>query len=109
MLENIKNVIGTLRFPQIHLKKSALSVEKNGIGKEINAIQPYDAAVHGDIVNFNGIPGYVETERYWVNEPFSFISIQFNETTNDYIYCIAEPELTPFEVALLCDIYERSS
>lgn len=50
----------------------------------------------------------MEVERYWVNEPFSFISIQFNELSNDYIYYVVEPELTPFEATLLSDVYERS-
>jgi archaeal flagellar protein FlaI len=55
-----------------------------------------------------GIPGYTEIERYWADEPFSFISIQHNEENDDYIYYVAEPELTQFEATLLDDVYEMS-
>ncbi len=101
---NIKKWMGNIKQFQLDIK------ERDNLtgGKEAPAIQPYDVRIHGDMVNFKGIPGYVEIERYWVNEPFSFISIQFNEANNDYIYYIVEPELTPFETALLNDVYERS-
>ncbi len=59
-------------------------------------------------IYFEGIPGYTEIERYWVNDPFSFVSIQHNETNDDYIYFMAEPEMSTFEAKLLRDIYERS-
>ncbi len=59
-------------------------------------------------IYFEGIPGYTEIERYWVNDPFSFVSIQHNETNDDYIYFMAEPEMSTFEAKLLRDVYERS-
>ena len=59
-------------------------------------------------IYFEGIPGYTEIERYWVNDPFSFISIQHNENDDDYIYYIAEPKMSTFEATLLRDVYERS-
>lgn len=90
-------------------KRTENILNKNGKKVEtVELIEPYNVSTYGDIVNFNGIPGYVEVERYWVNKPFSFISIQFNAATDDYIYYIVEPELTEFESALLKDVYERS-
>lgn len=104
MYKYIKNGIGNIKFPQLHIKKNEFLMheEKTGI------IQPYDVGTYGNLVDFDGIPGYVEVERYWVNEPYSFISVQFDKTNNDYIYYAVEPELTPFETALLDDVYERS-
>lgn len=92
------------------IKKRAENIlNRNGKKAEtVELIEPYNVSTYGDIVNFNGIPGYVEIEKYWVNKPFSFISIQFNAATDDYIYYIVEPELTEFESALLKDVYERS-
>ena len=116
MFETIKGM--ELKFPKIFLRKDVeKNVEKNNIDNKsdvkydalkVEAIQPYDANIYGDIVSFDGIPGYKEIERYWVNEPFSFISVQFNGKTHDYIYCVVEPELTQFEKTLLDDVYERS-
>lgn len=72
------------------------------------AIEPYDVEKLGDITTFEGVEGYEEIERYWVNEPFAFVSIQYAEKENDYLYFIVEPELTPFELKLLKDVYEQS-
>ncbi|MDY6959332.1 MAG: type II/IV secretion system ATPase subunit, partial [Halobacteriota archaeon] len=47
-----------------------------------------------------------ELERYWTDEPFSFISILYNDEDHDYLYHVVEPELTPFEKALLERTYE---
>lgn len=124
MFENIKNIgLSGFKFPKIHIGKQAKQdlEEEQVIEKSIEeqnaedlkasistSIQPYDVEKYGDIVMFDGISGYREIERNWVNEPFSFISIQFNDQTHDYIYCVIEPELTPFDKMLLDDIYERS-
>lgn len=104
MFENIKIQLDKIKIPEFNIRK----VET--LPGEIKAIviPPYEVGVHGDIVKFEGLAGYEELERYWVNEPFSFISIQFNRSNDDYIYCIVEPELTPFEKTLMLDIYERS-
>jgi flagellar protein FlaI len=103
MLKNIKKQLEKFKITKLDLKKDET------LPGEIKAmIPPYDVGVHGDIVTFDGIPDYVELERYWVNEPFSYISIQFNKTNDDYIYNVVEPVLTPFESILLRDVYERS-
>lgn len=103
MLKNIKKQLEKFKITKLDLKKDET------LPSEIKTmIPPYDVGVHGDIVTFDGIPDYVELERYWVNEPFSYISIQFNKTNDDYIYNVVEPVLTPFESTLLRDVYERS-
>lgn len=111
MFENVKNVKFDFKFPRLNVWRKQIengTENAQNVDTDPNIVQPYDVEKYGDIVTFVGIPEYEEIERYWVNEPFSFISIQFNANTNDYIYCIVEPELTPFEKTLLDDIYERS-
>jgi flagellar protein FlaI len=104
VLKNIKIQLEKFKKPKFNPKKDET------LPGEIKAtlIPPYNMEINGDLVTFEGIPGYVELERYWVNEPFSFISIQFNKTNDDYIYNVVEPVLTPFEATLLSDVYERS-
>lgn len=70
-------------------------------------IEPYDTEVHGPIAEFKGVEGYVEIERYWVNEPYAFIVILYNEDRNTYLYYIVEPELTEFEKTFLLEIKDR--
>ena len=38
-----------------------------------------------------------ELEGYWVNEPFAYISVRFDEQTRDHRYVIIEPELQSAE------------
>ncbi len=103
MYKNIKIQLENFKLPGLNIGKHYTVA-----AEETAAVKPYDVKAYGDIVTFKGIPGYEELERYWVNEPFSFISIQFNKENDDYIYSIVEPELTPFETTLLNDVYERS-
>ncbi|WP_340818042.1 type II/IV secretion system ATPase subunit [Methanolobus sp. WCC4] len=70
-------------------------------------IEPYDPEVHGPITEFKGVEGYEEVERYWVNEPYAFIVILYNEDKNNHLYYIVEPELTDFETTFLNEIKDR--
>ena len=70
-------------------------------------IEPYDPQLHGPISEFKGVEGYEEIERYWVNEPYAFIVILYNEETNHHLYYVVEPELTDFEKVFLEEIKER--
>ena len=70
-------------------------------------IEEYVPDVHGPLATFEGVPGYEEVERYWVDEPYSFIVILFNKTENDYLYHVVEPDLAPFEKKFLGEIKRR--
>ena len=70
-------------------------------------LDPYDPEIHGPITEFKGEEGYEEIERYWVNEPYAFIVILFNEDRNSHLYYIVEPELTDFEHTFLLEIKDR--
>jgi flagellar protein FlaI len=67
----------------------------------------YDASTYGDLVTFDGLQGYKEVERHWINEPYAFVSILYNENTHQYLYFISEPVLTAFEKELLVRIYNN--
>ena len=69
--------------------------------------EPYDPEKHGAMAVFPGIEGYEEVERYWVIEPYAFVIILYNESTNNYLYYVVEPSLTLFESELLKEVYER--
>jgi len=70
-------------------------------------LDPYWLENFGDIVTFNGVDGYIEKERYWVNKPCAFISILFNQEKNEYIYFVVEPELSVYERIVLETVYEN--
>ncbi len=104
MPKDIKTYLEYIKNLKINFNK----INDKSLKEEPIEIKPYDVGSYGNIVDFKGIQDYTELERYWVDEPYSFISIQFNAKNDDYIYYIVEPELTPFETTLLNDIYERS-
>ncbi|MBU4454818.1 MAG: hypothetical protein KJ929_07020, partial [Euryarchaeota archaeon] len=62
--------------------------------KETENIEAYDISLHGPLVTFEGLEGFNEIERYWVNEPYSFVVILFDPENNTHLYYAAEPVLT---------------
>ena len=71
------------------LRESPLDVEK------------YDPSRHDGLIGFDGIPGHQELDRYWVNVPFAFVSMNYDPSENDTIYHVVEPELADWEATLL--------
>ncbi len=80
---------------------------KSVFSKEAEEVEAYHQALHGPLVTFEGLEGYNEIERYWVNEPYSFVVILFNPLKNSYLYYAAEPKLSDFEDLLLREIKDR--
>ena len=88
-------------------KQSVVQKIKNLFRQTEIEIEPYDADIHGPITEFKAVDGYEEVERYWVNEPYAFIVILYNEERNTHLYYIVEPELTDFEHTFLLEIKDR--
>lgn len=75
--------------------------------KEKLKLEPFSIQKFGNIVEFKGLDGFVEKELYWINEPYAFIAILYNQEKNEYIYHVVEPELTVFERMVLETVYEN--
>ncbi len=87
--------------------QKAFDKMKNFLTRDTENVETYDRALHGPLINFDGIEGHNEVERYWVNEPYAFVVILVNPETNSYVYYVAEPELSGFEDLLLREIKDR--
>ncbi len=70
-------------------------------------LETYSSEKFGELASFDGLRGYVEKERYWVNQPFAFISILYNNQKKEYLYHTVEPELSTFEQMVLETLYEN--
>jgi flagellar protein FlaI len=68
------------------------------------AFERYDPAAHGPLVSFDGRDGLEEIERYWVNAPFAFVSINYDPGANEHRYVAVEPDLDDFERELLSNL-----
>jgi flagellar protein FlaI len=85
LVTNIKSGIHSIRHPRTRLPD-------------------YDPELHGPLVEFEVPDGYQEVERYWVNEPYSFIIIL--ERGNINYYHVIEPKLTLYEKDILERVYD---
>jgi flagellar protein FlaI len=66
----------------------------------------YDPSRHGALAHFDGLDGYEELERYWLNAPFSFVSINRDPETDEHRYHVVEPSLSEFESELLERLFD---
>jgi flagellar protein FlaI len=79
--------------------------KKGSMEKE--EIEPYDPKEHGELTFFDGIPEYKEIERYWLEKPYVFVAILYNEEKNEYIYWVCEPRLDEEEKQLLEELKNK--
>lgn len=105
-----KNLLSRLRanfwlWSKIFKRRREGGNEKNG--NDQKDISVYDVSTYGDLVTFDGLSGYKEVEREWINEPYAFVSVLLDENTHQYLYFISEPVLTEFEKELLRSIEEN--
>jgi flagellar protein FlaI len=114
-------ILQSIDLQQNELKQPSLKNIKAKINEEISdlksyirilkrgklQLEPFRVEKFGSIVSFNGLDGYVEKDRYWVHEPFAFVSIVHNEVKNEYQYLAIEPELSLFERMVLETVYEN--
>ncbi|MFW5987151.1 MAG: type II/IV secretion system ATPase subunit [Methanohalophilus sp.] len=62
-------------------------------------IPAYESEIHGGLVDFEIPEEYEEIERYWVDEPYVFISIL--KRLGIYRYVVVEPSLSVYEKEIL--------
>jgi len=93
----------------LELKKPLSFVDKIKlfITKEQEEKETYDPATHGPLVAFEGLSGFTELERYWVNEPYALVVILFDPNKNSNLYYVVEPKLSEFEKLFLDEIKDR--
>ncbi|MCD4807496.1 MAG: type II/IV secretion system ATPase subunit [Methanococcoides sp.] len=80
---------------------------KNLFSRENEVIEAYDPEIHGMLSYFDGIESYEEVNRYWVNEPYVFIVILYNEDSNNHLYYAVEPQMSDFETVFLAEVQDR--
>ncbi|MFB6270153.1 MAG: type II/IV secretion system ATPase subunit [Halobacterium sp.] len=69
-------------------------------------VTEYDPSRHGPLVSFDGLDGYEEVDRYWVNAPYAFVFIGFDPEDDEHRYHVVEPALDDFEQEILETLYD---
>ncbi|MFB6106186.1 MAG: type II/IV secretion system ATPase subunit [Halobacteriaceae archaeon] len=64
-------------------------------------VSPYSPREHEPLVQFDGLDGLEEVDRYWVNAPYAFVVVGYDQAANEYQYRAVEPALSEFEQDLL--------
>jgi len=62
---------------------------------------PTDRAIETRLFDFSYLEDHEEVDRYWVNEPFAYVSVLEEVGTNDRIYRVSEPILDEYEEYVL--------
>ena len=68
------------------------------------SIPKYDPEIHGSLVESDVPDGYTEIERYWVDEPYAYVSIV--EKGSVQSYRLVEPVLSMFDKEILERIHD---
>ncbi|AHG03640.1 type II secretion system protein [Halobacterium sp. DL1] len=69
-------------------------------------VTEYEPQAHGPLVSFDGLDGYEEVDRYWVNAPYAFVYIGYDGANDEHRYHVVEPGLDDFEQDLLETLYD---
>ncbi len=83
-----------------------LSRTARALGGPAVPVSNYDPGRHGPLVSFDGLDGHEEVDRYWLNAPYAFVSINFDPASDEYRYHVVEPSLDEFEADLLDRLFE---
>nr|WP_235283104.1 ATPase, T2SS/T4P/T4SS family [Methanosarcina sp. 2.H.A.1B.4] len=96
--DKLKEFFNEVKTPEGAKKKFAEIIQSLK-DEEIRVLPPYDPDTYGPLLEYEIPAGFTEIERYWVEEPYAFISIIENMEMK--YYNAVEPTLTTYEKAVL--------
>nr|WP_235282941.1 ATPase, T2SS/T4P/T4SS family [Methanosarcina sp. 1.H.T.1A.1] len=96
--DKLKEFFKEVKTPEGAKKKFAEIIQSLK-DEEIRVLPPYDPDTYGPLLEYEIPAGFTEIERYWVEEPYAFISIIENMEMK--YYNAVEPTLTTYEKAVL--------
>ncbi len=69
-------------------------------------VRPFRPGEDGPLSSFSVPSGEEEVDRYWVNAPYAFVVITYNDEQSEHRYYAVEPSLDEFERSLLDRVSE---
>lgn len=69
-------------------------------GSEL-VVRPFRPGEDGPLASFTAPPDEREVDRYWVNAPYAYVVITYDEIESEHRYYAVEPDLDGFERDLL--------
>lgn len=96
--DKLKEFLEEVKTPEGAKKKFA-DIMRSLKDEEIRVLPPYNPETCGPLLEYEIPAGFTEIERYWVEEPYAFISVIENREMK--YYYVVEPTLTTYEKAVL--------
>ena len=91
---------GALGSVQAWLSRAAAAVT----GSRVH-VPDYDPGRHGRLVGPPALGDREEVERYWLNAPFAYASLTYDDETDEHRYEVVEPSLDDVEIDLLARLF----
>jgi flagellar protein FlaI len=66
--------------------------------------RPFRPSEDGYLASFEIPETEVEVDRYWVNAPFAYVVVTYDQEESEHYYNVVEPDLDSFELELLSRI-----
>jgi flagellar protein FlaI len=64
-------------------------------------VRPFDPATDGPLGTFERPAGHREVDRYWVDAPYAYVVVTYDEEAQAHAYHVVEPDLDEFAADLL--------
>ncbi|MFB6096001.1 MAG: type II/IV secretion system ATPase subunit [Haloferacaceae archaeon] len=84
-----------------HLTRTVEMLRGSTIG-----VRPYRPAEDEPLGSFEAPDGEEEVERYWVNPPYSFVVVTYDDEENEHRYHAVEPSVDDFQHTLLSRVID---
>ncbi len=83
------------------------SISKVDVGSVTEDLGEFVRSSKEGVAHLESLEGFEERDRYWVNEPYSFVAILYNEENEQYLYRVVEPKLNESEVEIRNELETR--
>lgn len=96
--DKLKEFFEEVKTPE-GAKKKFTEIVRSLKDEEIRVLPLYDPETCGPLLEYEIPAGFTEIERYWVEEPYAFVSVIENREMK--YYYVVEPTLTVYEKTVL--------
>ncbi|ESP89642.1 type II/IV secretion system ATPase subunit [Candidatus Halobonum tyrrellensis] len=70
------------------------------------AVRPFRPDEDGPLASFTPAEGHEEVERYWVNAPYAYVVVTYDDGASEHRYNVVEPELDGFASTLFAQVVD---
>ncbi|MDI9611165.1 MAG: secretion system protein E, partial [Archaeoglobales archaeon] len=92
------------KIREVKKEKEILETKKER-KRLIGKVEEYKVEELGELIEFKPLQGWRVVEEYWIREPYCKVFITYNDEEQDYLYVVAEPKFTPYELEVYGQVF----